>query len=456
MNTGLKQGCILSPLLFNVFINNLTSAINTLGCGIQCGNIVVSMLMYADDIVMLSDTEFKLQSMLNCLSDWCNEWGLHINCNKSKVIHFRPQRITKTDTQFMCGEYLLETVSQYKYLGVYLTEHLDFSVMTKIVSQSASRALGLLISKDKSFGGMPFNCFMRCYDACVQATINYSAAIWGTRSFSCINAVQNRACRYFLGLGKYAPNVANNGDMGWTTPEHKQWMCVIRIWCRLINMAPHLLTKCIFVEYLEASSYRCKTWFYRVKTFLNEIGFENIYNSQRLVVRNVLGMIDTTLHTYYQRVWSEKLNSDVAVRGATAGGNKLRTYRQFKTTYATEQYVSIITHKKYRSAYAKFRCGVAPLKIETGRYGLNRVPVHERLCERCNIIEDEYHVIMQCSNYEDIRYDMFTELCNIDIGFNTITNQQQFIQIMSNPHFYKVVSKAMYSILNIKRCLMCK
>ena len=71
--------------------------------------------------------------------------------------------------------------------------------MSKTVAQSASRALGLLISKDKSFGGMPFECFTQCYNATVQAIIDYSAAIWGTKSISSINAVQNRACRYFLG-----------------------------------------------------------------------------------------------------------------------------------------------------------------------------------------------------------------------------------------------------------------
>ena len=82
------------------------------------------------------------------------------------------------------------------------------------------------------------------------------------------------------------------------------------------------------------------------------------------------------------------------VRGEMFGGNKLRTYRSFKNEFITEPYLSIIVHKKYRSAYAKFRCGVAPLKIETGRYGVNRVPVEERLCETCNSVEDEFHVLM--------------------------------------------------------------
>ena len=47
-----------------------------------------------------------------------------------------------------------------------------------------------------------------------------------------------------------------------------------------------------------------------------------------------------------------------------------------------------------------FLCGVAPLKIENGRYGANRVPAEERLCMSCDIIEDEFHAIMQCPLYK--------------------------------------------------------
>ena len=94
--------------------------------------------------------------------------------------------------------------------------------MAKIVAQLAIRALRLLISKGKVFGGMPFECFTQCYGATVQSIIDYSAASWATKSMSCINAVQNRACRYFLGLGRYAPNAAINDDMGRLSPEHSQ------------------------------------------------------------------------------------------------------------------------------------------------------------------------------------------------------------------------------------------
>ena len=98
----------------------------------------------------------------------------------------------------MCGNSSLELVDHYKYLGIVFTEHLDLMQMSKIVAQSARRALGLLILKSKSLGGMPYECFTKCYDSTVQSIIDYSAAVWGTQSISSISAVQNRACRFFL------------------------------------------------------------------------------------------------------------------------------------------------------------------------------------------------------------------------------------------------------------------
>ena len=41
------------------------------------------------------------------------------------------------------------------------------------------------------------------------------------------------------------------------------------------------------------------------------------------------------------------------------------------------------------------------IKIETCRYGINRIPVNERLCESCESVEDDYHVLMQCPKYDD-------------------------------------------------------
>ena len=97
---------------------------------------------------------------------------------------------------------------------------------------------------------------------------------------------------------------------------------------------------------------------------------------------------------------------------------------------------------------------MAPIKLETCRYGLNRLPVAERVCETCDVVEDECHVIMQCTLFTDIRIQLFLEICDISSHFATLTHEAQFLQIMSNSKYYRCASRAMYSILNRRRCNM--
>ena len=88
------------------------------------------------------------------------------------------------------------------------------------------------------------------------------------------------------------------------------------------------------------------------------------------------------------------------------------------------------------------------------RYGLNRVPVDERLCEACNAMKDGCHVMMWCSLYTDIRDQLFKEICDISSYFPALIQDEPFIQIMSNPLYYRCASRAMYNILNRRRCSM--
>lgn len=72
-STSLSQGCPLSPILFNLFINELAFKIQAIGKGIGVDNEEVSLLLYADDVVLLAENEDDLQSMLSVLSEWCGQ-----------------------------------------------------------------------------------------------------------------------------------------------------------------------------------------------------------------------------------------------------------------------------------------------------------------------------------------------------------------------------------------------
>ena len=87
-----------------------------------------------------------------------------VNNSKSKVVHYRPASIPRTNYHFSCCSSKLETVDKYVYLGLTIHEHLDWHVTTKVVTQSANRALGLLIAKSKSLGGMPYRVLTKLFD----------------------------------------------------------------------------------------------------------------------------------------------------------------------------------------------------------------------------------------------------------------------------------------------------
>ena len=89
---GLRQGCILSPMLFSLFINEIASSVEQQGMhGIQLlpGLVEIFLLLFADDIVLISDTPRGLQNQLDVLSSACKDLFLHINTDKTKVMVFR-------------------------------------------------------------------------------------------------------------------------------------------------------------------------------------------------------------------------------------------------------------------------------------------------------------------------------------------------------------------------------
>ncbi len=86
---GVCLGDVLSTTLFSIFINDLVFEIQDRGLGIHVHDMLISILLYADDIVLLAKTEPKLQTMLNKLNEWCSKWKMSINETKTNVVHFR-------------------------------------------------------------------------------------------------------------------------------------------------------------------------------------------------------------------------------------------------------------------------------------------------------------------------------------------------------------------------------
>ena len=81
---GVKQGFKISPTLFSIYINDLAQEIERLNCGVNLDGTIISVLLYAGDIVFIAPTEENLQSMLDTLNSWCRKLKLTVNQEKTK------------------------------------------------------------------------------------------------------------------------------------------------------------------------------------------------------------------------------------------------------------------------------------------------------------------------------------------------------------------------------------
>ena len=84
-----RQGCILSPLLFLLYINSLVSKLKEAEVGVKFRKQLISVLLYADDAVILAEDEKLMKWGLEVLMEWCDEWSVEVNVEKSGVMYMR-------------------------------------------------------------------------------------------------------------------------------------------------------------------------------------------------------------------------------------------------------------------------------------------------------------------------------------------------------------------------------
>ena len=85
---GLKQGCIFSTILFNLYINKIAGIFDQNCHPVKINNIESNCLLWADDLLLMSETEQGLQNAIDKMADFYSSLNLPINIKKTKIIIF--------------------------------------------------------------------------------------------------------------------------------------------------------------------------------------------------------------------------------------------------------------------------------------------------------------------------------------------------------------------------------
>jgi len=198
-NAGVPQGSVLSPFLFLVFINDVTSAVRGKALAV----------MFADDIALVPVDlgragDLDLKAALIKLDFWARDWRVTFNAKKSKVLCFTSQRKQpKVCDMYLAGS-RLERVKEFDYLGIRWQENGKWDAHLRKVTASATR-VAAFISATLHRNGPPASIIRQLCHALIRTKILYGMPIWSPSretDWNRLDALSVDPLRKCLGLPK--------------------------------------------------------------------------------------------------------------------------------------------------------------------------------------------------------------------------------------------------------------
>ena len=173
-------------------------------------------------------------------------------------------------------------------------------------------------------------------------------------------------------------------------------MQILKYWFKIVSMHDGRLVKHVYFEMYRKceTGNDVKNWSWHIKNMLFSYGFGHVWVNQGVGDEQAFykcfyqRLMDT-----YQQSCMERLN----------GSSKCILYRNILEMYKVPFYIENIQDIRYRQAITKIRTCNHRLHSETGRWSRPPVPFGQRLCLTCNVLEDEYHFVLICDKYTDLR-----------------------------------------------------
>ena len=421
-SVGVKQGCVLSPLLFNLYLSDLPCIFDNSCDPVSVNALSTNCLLFADDLVLLSESSQGLNACINRLDTYCRKWGLTINLAKTKVIIFNKGGHKISKFKFFLQDNPIEIVQWYCYLGVIFSSCGTFTRAIKALHDKACKAFFSLKKVDTRNNA---ELSLKLFDVLVTPILTYAIEIWGpslidknkiSRDHSlkclldspCCENLNVKLCKYVLGIGRKSCNDAARGELG----RHPILLLTMHRW---INYMKHCFSLPL-QNFARASlnpadniKVDSTDWSSKMKNVIISSfpGSDLEFSPNFLFHPAVARIVQDHYMSRYQQAWISCINKEFNPNLP----NKLKSYASYKTTFSMENYVSYLPLSKRRS-FTKLRVSSHRLAIETGRYTRPITPRSQRFCNHCtqNVLGDEMHFLLSCSKFAVQRKALFDDL----------------------------------------------
>jgi len=230
VDRGVRQGGVLSPLLFLVFINDILDRMKEANLGIRTPGLVrdspwtmtprLAGLLWADDVVLLADSPEDLSRMFEMVDQWCSEWGMEVNAKKSNVMVVSPNPALgftelsewAARTPFTLGGGVVELTRRYKYLGIHFQDDLEWSAALADRLEATRKAIFAKSAVLRN-GDIDYDVRRRYFDATIMSVALWGAELWASDRKQC--ARMERCLAPALRMILQLPGKAARSAMAW-------------------------------------------------------------------------------------------------------------------------------------------------------------------------------------------------------------------------------------------------
>ena len=391
---GLKQGEVISPLLFSLFIEDLELFLqNDPNCGLTLDDVTFILMLFADDMVIVANNVQDLQKSLELLHIYCTNWGLQVNTEKTKIVVFRKRGRLKDDESWTYNGVSLEVVNDFNYLGTVFNYTGSFALNQEMLIGKGLKALNFLLFNTKTYALTP-KVMCQLFESFVGSILSYSCEVWGFGKCKSIERIHLKFCKAVLKVKSSTCTLGVYGDLGRYPLYIQRYVRIIKFWCHIVSSDNNLVT--YFYNYLvEACNKGATNWARNVKSLLDNYGFSYVWNNPHAVNLSSFHLVfKERVIDIFKQSWINDLSRS----------SPLVLYKEFKSGLEYERYLDLLPYK-LRIGISQLRLSAHQLRIVTGRYSHNRIDRSMRLCTLCDRsdIEDEYHFVIICPAYSHLR-----------------------------------------------------
>ena len=403
LNNGIPQGDSMSPTLFCLYINDFLGSLHqnlsTID-PVSIGDLKIASVVYADDILLMSQSQKGIIKQIELLQAFCLENKLKINYDKTKILitnTIKAPKYKHLRMSFNNSNYAIEVVDKYKYLGMWIDTRKTNKYHIEYLAQRGKKSSFMTTRALKEFGQINGTFLSDTFNTLTLSKIKYCGEICFRDNLITLNQIQYQFYKRFCHLKITTPNYCLIGEFGIQPMEYHFYKAALRYWLKLLITDEKFLIKKTYKEIQTNIEHKCyrDTWSWHLKKLLCDLKLENLWTNQANINKSNQKMykneINMRLTEHFRELW---------IKSAKHSHKGLEYLELSMFNCEMKKYLNYTTNDKSIIQMLKIRTGNHTLSVETDRYG-DRRAYHERICNLCNTqkIQDLYHVLIECPKF---------------------------------------------------------